>query len=176
MKPGAPQCSIRTIPITFLDSISCSVSHSQRRCEQGIRQRGCDYRGRPITRRCKSTPFCSPKRVWHIWTTQGRVTVIVAGQWTWEDQHQIAHALNLPPGTSACDLSGNRRRVRRARRYVGADYSRARGAEIETSRQNHLVARRIHQVSRQAPPDVFPRQNRRQERWHAGRGRSGIDC
>lgn len=28
---------------------------------------------------------------------QGRVTVIVAGQWTWEDQHQIAHALNLPP-------------------------------------------------------------------------------
>lgn len=28
---------------------------------------------------------------------QGRVTVVVAGQWTWEDQHQIAHALNLPP-------------------------------------------------------------------------------
>lgn len=28
---------------------------------------------------------------------QGRVTVVVAGQWTWEDQHQIAHALDLPP-------------------------------------------------------------------------------
>ncbi|MBI4673183.1 MAG: xanthine dehydrogenase family protein, partial [Chloroflexi bacterium] len=28
---------------------------------------------------------------------EGRVTVMVAGQWTWEDQHQIAHALNLPP-------------------------------------------------------------------------------
>lgn len=28
---------------------------------------------------------------------QGRVTVIVAGQWTHEDQHQIAHALALPP-------------------------------------------------------------------------------
>jgi len=27
---------------------------------------------------------------------QGRVTVQVAGQWTHEDQHQIAHALNLP--------------------------------------------------------------------------------
>lgn len=27
---------------------------------------------------------------------EGRVTVVVAGQWTWEDQHQIAHALNLP--------------------------------------------------------------------------------
>src|SRR5581483_8492486 len=28
---------------------------------------------------------------------EGRVTVVVAGQWTWEDQHQIAHALGLPP-------------------------------------------------------------------------------
>lgn len=28
---------------------------------------------------------------------EGRVAVAVAGQWTWEDQHQIAHALGLPP-------------------------------------------------------------------------------
>jgi CO/xanthine dehydrogenase Mo-binding subunit len=28
---------------------------------------------------------------------EGRITVVVAGQWTWEDQHQIAHALALPP-------------------------------------------------------------------------------
>lgn len=28
---------------------------------------------------------------------QGRVTVVVAGQWTHEDQEQIYHALNLPP-------------------------------------------------------------------------------
>jgi len=27
----------------------------------------------------------------------GRVTVVVAGQWTWEDQQEIAHALDLPP-------------------------------------------------------------------------------
>jgi CO/xanthine dehydrogenase Mo-binding subunit len=27
---------------------------------------------------------------------QGRITVHCAGQWTWEDQHAIAHALNLP--------------------------------------------------------------------------------
>ncbi len=26
-----------------------------------------------------------------------RVTVVVAGQWTWEDQQEIAHALDLPP-------------------------------------------------------------------------------
>ncbi|UCC90002.1 MAG: molybdopterin-dependent oxidoreductase [Anaerolineales bacterium] len=28
---------------------------------------------------------------------QGRITVRVAGQWAWEDQQQIAHALDLPP-------------------------------------------------------------------------------
>lgn len=28
---------------------------------------------------------------------QGRVTVAAAGQWTWEDQRQIAHALGIPP-------------------------------------------------------------------------------
>ena len=28
---------------------------------------------------------------------EDRVTVVVAGQWTWEDQRQIAHALGLPP-------------------------------------------------------------------------------
>lgn len=28
---------------------------------------------------------------------EGRITVVVAGQWTHEDQAQIAHALNLPP-------------------------------------------------------------------------------
>jgi len=28
---------------------------------------------------------------------EGRVTVVVAGQWTWEDQQEIAHALARPP-------------------------------------------------------------------------------
>ncbi len=28
---------------------------------------------------------------------EGRITVHCAGQWTWEDQHQIAHSLDLPP-------------------------------------------------------------------------------
>ncbi len=27
---------------------------------------------------------------------EGRITIVVAGQWTHEDQHQVAHALNLP--------------------------------------------------------------------------------
>ncbi len=29
--------------------------------------------------------------------TKGRVTVVVSGQWNWEDQQEIAHALALPP-------------------------------------------------------------------------------
>jgi CO/xanthine dehydrogenase Mo-binding subunit len=28
---------------------------------------------------------------------EGRVTVVVGGQWAWEDRNQIAHALDLPP-------------------------------------------------------------------------------
>jgi CO/xanthine dehydrogenase Mo-binding subunit len=28
---------------------------------------------------------------------EGRVVVVVGGQWTWEDQQEIAHALDLPP-------------------------------------------------------------------------------
>jgi CO/xanthine dehydrogenase Mo-binding subunit len=28
---------------------------------------------------------------------EGRIAVIVGGQWTWEDQHQIAHALGIEP-------------------------------------------------------------------------------
>ena len=27
----------------------------------------------------------------------GRLAVVVAGQWAWEDQQEIAHALALPP-------------------------------------------------------------------------------
>jgi CO/xanthine dehydrogenase Mo-binding subunit len=29
--------------------------------------------------------------------SEGRVTVVVGGQWTWEDQQEIAHALAIPP-------------------------------------------------------------------------------
>ena len=42
---------------------------------------------------------------------QGRVTVVVAGQWTHEDQEQIAHALKLPLDQVRVIVSGHRRRV-----------------------------------------------------------------
>ena len=60
---------------------------------------------------------------------EGRVTVQVAGQWTHEDQEQIAHALESAARPGARHLSRHRRRVRRARGYVGADHPGAgRGA------------------------------------------------
>lgn len=41
--------------------------------------------------------FLQPEAGLAYMDDEGRVTVVVAGQWTWEDQHQIAHALNLTP-------------------------------------------------------------------------------
>ena len=41
-------------------------------------------------------PICSPKPGLPTIDEEGRVTVQVAGQWTHEDQEQIAHALDLP--------------------------------------------------------------------------------
>ena len=42
---------------------------------------------------------------------EGRVTVMVAGQWTHEDQEQIAHALDLPLEKVRVDLPADRRRL-----------------------------------------------------------------
>jgi len=52
---------------------------------------------------------------------EGRITVIVGGQWAHEDQEQIAHALNLPAEKSASFtlLLGC---LWRSRRHVCSDY------------------------------------------------------
>ena len=44
---------------------------------------------------------------------ENRVTVVVAGQWTHEDQEQIYHALESAARAGAGDLSGDWRRFRR---------------------------------------------------------------
>ena len=40
--------------------------------------------------------YLQPEAGLAYYDSQGRITVVVAGQWTHEDQEQIAHALNLP--------------------------------------------------------------------------------
>ncbi len=52
------------------------------------------------------------------------------------------------------DLSGHRRRVRRARRYVGADRAGVGRVEVAPARQDRVDARRIDHRASQAPPDV----------------------
>lgn len=41
--------------------------------------------------------YLQPEAGWGYIDEEGRVTVEIAGQWIHEDQHLIAHALNLPP-------------------------------------------------------------------------------
>jgi CO/xanthine dehydrogenase Mo-binding subunit len=41
--------------------------------------------------------FLQPEAGLAYLDTEDRVTVVVGGQWTWEDQQEIAHALDLPP-------------------------------------------------------------------------------
>ncbi len=51
-----------------------------------------DYRHRP-----QEHAYLQPEAGLAYIDEEGRITVVVAGQWTHEDQHQIAHALDLPP-------------------------------------------------------------------------------
>jgi CO/xanthine dehydrogenase Mo-binding subunit len=41
--------------------------------------------------------YLQPEAGTAYFDTEGRITVHVAGQWAWEDQQQIAHALDMPP-------------------------------------------------------------------------------
>ena len=101
----------------------------------------------------KSTLTCSRKRDLSYIDEAGRVTVIVAGQWTHEDQEQIYHALNLPPEAGEGDISGHRRRIRRSRRHVGADRAGAGNLDFAPASQDPMEPRAVHSISSQAPSD-----------------------
>ncbi len=102
---------------------------------------------------------------------QGRVTVQVAGQWTHEDQEQIAHALHLPVD-----------QVRVIYPAIGGAFGGREDMSVQivlalaagtlaAAGQDRLDARREHHRPSQAPSDVVPRQVGRDARRHAGRGR-----
>ena len=80
---------------------------------------------------------------------EGRVTVETAGQWTHEDQEQIAHALGLPRDQIRVNLSGHRRRLWRPGRHVGADRAGVGGLAAAPARdlpsgQDHLEPGGVH--------------------------------
>ena len=81
----------------------------------------------------------------------GRIEVICGGQWMHEEREQIAHALGSARRTDRRALSGHRRRLWRARRYLGADCAGAGGLEDGPPRQDRLEPRREHRRPSQAP-------------------------
>jgi CO/xanthine dehydrogenase Mo-binding subunit len=91
MKPGAP-----VLHAEYPDNILKSYRIRKGDVETGFAQADV------IVQDTYHTPmqehvFLQPEAGLAYIDDQGRVTVVVAGQWTWEDQHQIAHALDLPP-------------------------------------------------------------------------------
>ena len=68
--------------------------------------------------------FMEPEAGLSYIDAEGRITVKCAGQWTHEDQHQIAHALGIASRKGPGDLRCNRRCIRRAGRYVCPDHAR----------------------------------------------------
>jgi CO/xanthine dehydrogenase Mo-binding subunit len=63
--------------------------------EEGFRQADVIVEGEYVTP-AQEHAFLQPEAGLGYIDDQGRITVVVAGQWTHEDQEQIAHALNLP--------------------------------------------------------------------------------
>ncbi len=63
--------------------------------EEGFRQADVIIEGEYATP-AQEHAYLQPEAGLSYIDDQGRITVVVAGQWTHEDQEQIAHALNLP--------------------------------------------------------------------------------
>ncbi len=73
----------------------------------------------------------------------GKIEVIVGGQWMHEDREQVAHSLGLPDRTGRDPLSRHRRRVWRTRGHERADRAGSGRLEAGTSGENAVDARRI---------------------------------
>ena len=89
--PRARRCSTRTRAATS----SAATASAKAMSSKGFAERR-SWSSRSTARRRRSTPTCSRRPASPTSMREGRVTVEVAGQWTHEDQEQIAHALGLP--------------------------------------------------------------------------------
>jgi CO/xanthine dehydrogenase Mo-binding subunit len=91
MQPGAPQ-----IHANYPDNIVCHYRIRKGDMQAGWSQADVIVEGEYHTS-WQEHAFLQPEAGLGYIDEQGRVTVIVAGQWTHEDQEQIYHALGLPP-------------------------------------------------------------------------------
>lgn len=114
LKPDAPQLHPRRTPNPAHPELSAEGNLI---CHHQIRKGDVDAawaRADVIVEANYHTPwqehaYLQPEAGLATIDEEGRVTVVVAGQWTWEDQQQIAHALGLPPDRGARHLPSYRR-------------------------------------------------------------------
>ena len=103
LKPDAPQLHPYRIPSQFHPELN--NMEGNRICHHQIRKGDVEAawaEADAIVESDYHTPpqehaYLQPEAGLAYIDDEGRVTVAVAGQWVWEDQQEIAHALGLPP-------------------------------------------------------------------------------
>jgi CO/xanthine dehydrogenase Mo-binding subunit len=102
LKPGAPQLHPHRQPNAIHPELSTEgnlISHHQIR--KGDMQAGWAVAEVVVEGEYYTPPqehaYLQPEAGLAYVDEENRITVVVAGQWTWEDQQAIAHALDLPP-------------------------------------------------------------------------------
>jgi CO/xanthine dehydrogenase Mo-binding subunit len=102
LKPNAPQLHPHRQPSELHPELSKEgniISHHQIRkgdMEAGWEAADVVVEGEYLTP-AQEHAYLQPEAGLSYIDDKGRVTVVAAGQWTWEDQQQIAHALDIPP-------------------------------------------------------------------------------
>jgi CO/xanthine dehydrogenase Mo-binding subunit len=101
LKPDAPQLHLHRQPSEIHPELSTEgnvISHHQIRkgdMEAGWAAADVIVEGEYHTP-AQEHAYLQPEAGLSYIDDKGRVTVVAAGQWTWEDQQQIAHALGIP--------------------------------------------------------------------------------
>jgi CO/xanthine dehydrogenase Mo-binding subunit len=102
LKPGAPQLHLHRQPSEIHPELCTEgnlISHHQIRkgnVDEAWSQADVIVEGEYRTP-AQEHAYLQPEAGLAYLDEEGRVTVVVGGQWTWEDQQAIAHALALPP-------------------------------------------------------------------------------
>ncbi len=103
LKPDAPQLHPHRVPSEFHPELN--GMEGNRVCHHQIRKGDVEAawaQADVIVESEYRTPaqehaYLQPEAGLAYIDDEGRVTVVAGGQWTWEDQREIAHALGLPP-------------------------------------------------------------------------------
>ena len=103
LRPDAPQLHPYRVPSQFHPELN--DMEGNRICHHQIRKGDVEVAWREadvIVEGDYYTPaqehaYLQPEAGLSYIDDEGRVTVVVAGQWMWEDQQEIAHALGIPP-------------------------------------------------------------------------------